>query len=108
MKISGDSVVFSWPKGQGQNGRPASSKTFAVAGIKKELTAAGIDVGPSKLCVPFQFMYAMSSNFGDDDKRLVRPPLLPRLEPQHHNSVTASAHEQLSGLDRAMLLRHES
>ena len=32
-------------------------------GVKKELTAAGATdvVGPSKLCVPFQFMYAMST-----------------------------------------------
>ena len=63
----------------------------------------------SKLCVPFQFMYALSTTFTDDDKRLAHAHRFcnnPRH--QHHNSVTASAHEQLPGLDRAMLIRHES
>ena len=53
-------------------------------------------------------MYAMSTTFTDDDKRLAYAHRFcdnPRHK--HHNSVTASAHEQLPGLDRAMLLRHE-
>ena len=107
VNISGDSVTFSWPK---QAGRPASTKTFAVDGVKKELTAAGVkDVSASKFCVPFQFMYAMSSNFADDDKRLAYAHrFCNKARHAHHNSVTASAHDQLPGLDRAMLLRHES
>ena len=108
--ISGDSVVFSWPKGQGQGGRPASTKTFDVAGIKKELIAAGVkDVSASKLCVPFQFMYAMSTNNTDDDKRLAHAHrFCNNTSHKHHNSVTASAHEMLPGLDRAVLMRHSS
>ena len=54
-------------------------------------------------------MYAMSSNFGDDDKRLAYAHrFCSNTRHGHHNSVTASAHEQLPGLDRAILLRHES
>ena len=68
VKDHGASAIFSWPA---SNGRPASSKTFDVAAVKKELTAAGVkDVSARKLCVPFQFMYALSSTFADDDKRL--------------------------------------
>ena len=71
VKLNGDSVTFHWPKGAGPNGRQDTSKTFAVDGIKKELTAAGVsNVSSSKLCVPFQFMYAMSTTITDDDKRL--------------------------------------
>ena len=54
-------------------------------------------------------MYAISSNFGDDDKRLAYAHCFCHdSNHKHHNSVTASAHEQLPGLDRAVLLRHQS
>ena len=87
--------------------RPPGSSTSS--GVKKELTAAGVkDVSASKLCVPFQFMYALSTTFTDDDKRLAHARrFCGNSRHQHHNSVTASAHEQMPGLDRAMLLRHE-
>ena len=110
VTLDGDSATFFWPKGPGPNGKEASSKTFAVNAIKKELTAAGVsDLGPSKLCVPFQFMYALSTANTDDDSRLAYAHRFchnPRHK--HHNSVTASAHEQLPGLDRDMLMRHVS
>ena len=67
------------------------------------------DVGPSKLCVPFQFMYALSTNNTDDDKRLAYAHrFCSNARHKHHNSVTASAHEQLPGLDRALLMQHVS
>ena len=53
-------------------------------------------------------MYALSTTFGDDDKRLAHAHRF-CCNPRHanHNSVTSSAHEQLPGLDRTMLMRHE-
>ena len=52
-------------------------------------------------------MYAMSTTITDDDKRLAYAHRFCH-DPQHkhHSSVTAGAHEQLPGLDRAMLERH--
>ena len=101
------SVAFHFPKLTGANLRAETDKTFDVGAIKNELTAAGANV--RKMCVPFQFMYAMSTSFTDDDRRLVHAH---RFCGQHthadHNSVTAVAHEPVSGLDRALLLRHES
>ena len=109
VTVTGDLVSIHWPKISGPNGRNEATRKFGVGGVKKELTAAGVkEVSPSKLCVPFQFMYALSTTFSDDNRRLAYAHRFcsnPRH--QHHNSVTASAHEQLSGLDRAMLLRHE-
>ena len=107
VKFNGGSFVFSWPKQPGPNGRPASTKTFDAGAVKKELAADSVNV--TKICVPFQFMYALSSNNRDDDKRLAYAHRFchnPRHA--HHNSVTAIAHEQASGLDRDLLLRHES
>ena len=99
--------MFSWPKGHGQKGRPASTKTFDAGAIKKELAAAGVSA--TKICVPFQFMYALSSTFPDDDKRLAYAHRFCHNQSHaHHKSVTAIAHEQAAGLDRALLLRHES
>ena len=74
---------------QGQQ-RPASSKTFDIGGIKKKLTAAGVkDVGQNKLCVPFQFMYALSSNFADGDKRLAHAHrFCSNTSSKHHDSAT--------------------
>ena len=110
VKTTGDSVEFTWPKGSGRNARPASTKTFDAGGVKRELIAAGVtDVSKRKLCVLFQFMYALSATWADDDKRLAyahRFCACPK--DRYHNSATASAHEQISGLDRALLLRHES
>ena len=104
----GSSVVFAWPAGR--HGQRPSTKTFDVAAIKKSLLAAGnADVSASKLCVGFQFMYALSSNFDDDDKRLAYAHrFCAHAGSKHHDSVTAGAHVQLPGLDRALLLRHES
>ena len=59
--------------------------------------------------MPFQFWYALSSNNWDDDKRsayahrFCHNPLH-----AHHSSVTSIAHVQAAGLDRDLLLRHES
>ena len=98
--------MFTWPSGR--QGQPASKKTFDVAAIKKSLLAAG-NAGANKLCVGFQFMYALSSSFDDDDKRLAHAHrFCAHSSSRHHDSVTADAHVQLPGLDRALLLRHES
>ena len=99
--------MFSWPARR--HGERPSTKTFDVAAIKKSLIAAGNADVSAKLCVGFQFMYALSSNFEDDDKRLAYAHrFCAHAGSKHHDSVTAGAHEQLAGLDRALLLRHES
>ena len=109
VEVSGDTALFHWPEIRGQKGREATTRKFDVGGLKKELSAAGVkDVSASKLCVPFQFMYALSTTFTDDDKRLAHAHrFCSSSRHQHHNSVTASAHIQMPGLDRAMLMRHE-
>ena len=109
VEVSGDTALFHWPKVPGPKGREATTRKFDVGGLKKELSAAGVkDVSASKLCVPFQFMYALSTTFTDDDKRLAHAHrFCSSSRHQHHNSVTASAHIQMPGLDRAMLMRHE-
>ena len=97
--------MFSWPA---VAGKPASIKTFDVGAILKVLTAAGVK-DAKKLCVPFQLMYALLSNNWDDDKRLAYAHRFCSCAfSNHHEPVTASAHEQAAGLDRALLLRHES
>ena len=102
----GGSAVFTWPGGR--PGQQSSTKTFDVAAIKKSLLASG-NAGASKLCVGFQFMYALSSRFDDDDKRLAHAHrFCAHASSRHHDSVTADAHVQLPGLDRALLLQHES
>ena len=102
----GGSAVFSWPSGR--HGQQPSKKTFDVTAIKKSLLAAG-NASASKLCVGFQFMYALSSNFEDDDKRLAYAHrFCAHAGSKHHDSVTADAHVQLPGLDRALLLQHQS
>ena len=54
-------------------------------------------------------MYALSSTFADDDKRLAYAyRFCPCATDGNNNSVTAAAHEQITGVDRALLLRHES
>ena len=109
VEVTGDLALFHRPKISGPKGRDATIRKFDVGGLKKELTAAGVkDVSSGKLCVPFQGMYALSTTFTDDDKRLAHAYRFcgnPRH--QHHNSVTASAHVQMPGLDRAVMLRHE-
>ena len=107
VKLTSSSVVFSFPKTSGQNARPAVDKTFDTGAAMKELAAAGVNV--SKMCVSFQFMYALSTSFTDDDRRLASAHrFCNRHTHADHNSVTAVAHEQAAGLDRALLLRHES
>ena len=54
-------------------------------------------------------MYALSTGNTDDDRRLAYAHrFCHNPQHKHHNSVTASAHEQLPGLDRDMLMRHVS
>ena len=95
VEVSGDTALFHWPKISGQKGREATTRKFDVGGLKKELSAAGVkDVSASKLCVPFQFMYALSTTFTDDDKRLAHAHrFCSSSRHRHHNSVTASAHD---------------
>ena len=97
-----------WPAGR--HGQKASTKKFHLAAVKKSLYAAGnADASASRLCIGFQFMYALSSNFDDDDKRSAYAHrFCAHASSKHHDSVTAGAHVQLAGLDRALLLRHES
>ena len=67
VKVESDFVTLTWPKGPGQQGRPATTRTSKAAAVKKELAAACVDA--FEICVPFQFMYALPSNSWDDDKR---------------------------------------
>ena len=96
--------MFTWPK----RGQPPESKKFDLTGVKKDLSAAGVkDVSPHKLCVGFQFMYAMSTNFVDDDTRLAYAyRFCPCPKSGAHNSVTSSAHVQAAGLDRNLLINN--
>ena len=99
--------MFSWPKSR--TDQPPSSKKFDLTGVKKDLSAAGAkDLSPNKLCVGFQIMYALSSNFADDDKRLAYAyRFCPCPKSGAHNSVTSGAHVQAAGLDRTLLLKNE-
>ena len=98
---------MTWPKSRG--GQPPSSKKFDLTAVKKELRAAGVKgVSSNKLCVGFQFMCALSSNFADDDRRLAyayRFCSCPNNAA--HNPVTSDAHVQAAGLDRPLLVRNE-
>ena len=108
VKERGNSVEFTWPAGC--HGQKASTKTFDLAAVKKSLAAASnADVSATKLCVGFQFMCALSSNFNDDDKwSAYAHRFCSHASSKHYASVTAGAHVQLAGLDRVLLLRHES
>ena len=88
------------------NGRPRKRSTSQPS---RSPSSPPATQSASKLCVGFQFMYALSSNFDDDDKRLAYAHrFCAHAGSKHHDSVTADAHVQLPGLDRALLLRHES
>ena len=52
--------------------------------------------------MPFRFMYAMSTNFGDDDDyRLAHAyRFCPCPHDDDHDSIAAAAHEQTEELDR--------
>ena len=52
----------------------------------------------------FQFMYALSSNFGDDNNWLAHAyRFCPCPLHDGHDSVAAAAHEQAEGLDRRLI-----
>ena len=72
------------------------------------LVESGVE-NADEICMPFQFMYAMSSSFGDDGDRLAHAYRFCPC-PQHdgHDSAVAAAHEQAEGLDRHLISRWES
>ena len=54
--------------------------------------------------MPFQFMYAMSTNFGDDDNQLAHAyHFYPCPQNDGHDFAAAAAHEQTEGLDRDLI-----
>ena len=100
VQSAGDVVTFTWPS---RDAKPESVRSFDAAGIKADLANFGVE-NVDEICVPFQFMYAMSTNFGDDDYRLAHAyRFCPCPHDHGHDSVAAAAHEQAEGLDRDLI-----
>ena len=100
VQSAGDVVTFTWPS---RDAKPESVRSFDAAGIKADLADFGVE-NADEICVPFQFMYAMSTNFGDDDYRLAHAyRFCPCPHDHGHDSVAAAAHEQAEGLDRDLI-----
>ena len=96
----GDVVTFTWPS---RDAKPESMRSFGAGGVKADLADFGVE-NADEICVPFQFMYAMSTNFGDDDYRLAHAyRFCPCPHDDGHDSVAAAAHEQAEGLDRDLI-----
>ena len=66
----GDIVTFTWPS---RDDKPECVRSFDAGGVKADLAEFGVE-NTDEICVLFQFMYAMSTNFGDDDNRLLPVP----------------------------------
>ena len=100
VQSTGDVVTFTWPS---RDAKPESVRSFDAAGVKADLADFGVE-NADEICVPFQFMYAMSTNFGDDDYRLAHAyRFCPCPHDHGHDSVAAAAHEQAEGLDRDLI-----
>ena len=100
VQSAGDVVTFTWPS---RDAKPESVRSFDAAGVKADLADFGVE-NADEICVPFQFMYAMSTNFGDDDYRLAHAyRFCPCPHDDGHDSVAAAAHEQAEGLDRDLI-----
>ena len=100
VQSDGDVVTFTWPS---RDAKPESVRSFDAAGVKADLADFGVE-NADEICVPFQFMYAMSTNFGDDDYRLAHAyRFCPCPHDDGHDSVAAAAHEQAEGLDRDLI-----
>ena len=100
VQFEGDVVTFTWPS---RGVTPESVRSFDAAGVEADLADFGVE-NADEICVPFQFMYAMSTNFGDDDHRLAHAyRFCPCPHDHGHDSVAAAAHAQAEGLDRDLI-----
>ena len=104
VQFVGDIVTFTWPS---RDSKPENIRSFDAGALKADLADSGVE-NAGDICVPFQFMYAMSSNFGDDDSRLARAyHFCPCPQHDSHDSVAAAAHEQAEGLGRHLINSYE-
>ena len=100
VQSEGDTVTFTWPS---RGVTPERVRSFAAGAVKATLADLGVE-NADEICVPFQFMYAMSTSFGDDDYRLAHAyRFCPCPHDHGHDSVAAAAHEQAEGLDRDLI-----
>ena len=100
VQSQGDTVTFTWPS---RGVTPERVRSFAAGAVKATLADLGVE-NADEICVPFQFMYAMSTSFGDDDYRLAHAyRFCPCPHDHGHDSVAAAAHEQAEGLDRDLI-----
>ena len=105
VQSAGDIVTFTCPS---RDNTPKCTRSFDAGAVKADLTESGVE-NADEVYVPFQFKYAMSSNFGDDGNRLTRAYRYCPC-PQHdgHDSAEAAAHEQAEWLDRRLISNWES
>ena len=100
VQSEGDTVTFTWPS---RGVTPERVRSFDAGAVKATLADLGVE-NADEICVPFQFMYAMSTSFGDDDYRLAHAyRFCPCPHDHGHDSVAAAAHEQAEGLDRDLI-----
>ena len=96
----GDVVTFTWPS---RDDKPEIIRSFDAGAVKAVLAESGVE-NADEICVPFQFIYVMSANFGDDDNRLAHAyRFCPCPQNDGHDSVAAAAHKQAEGLDRHLI-----
>ena len=102
----GNVATFTWPSSR--DNKPESARSsFDAGAVKADLAELGAE-NADDICAPFQFMYALSSNFGDDDGRLAHAyRFCPCPLHDCHDSVAAAAHEQAEGLDRRLVNSRE-
>ena len=105
----GDVATFTWPSSRDDDKPENARSSFDAGAVKADLTELGVE-NVDDICASFQFMYALSSNFGDDDDRLARAYRFcpcPLHDGDGHDSVAAAAHEQAEGLDRRLVNSRE-
>ena len=96
----GDVVTFACPS---RGDTSECVRSFDAGAVKADLADSGVE-NADDICVPFQFVYVMSLNFGDDNDRLAHAYRYCAC-PQHdgYDSVAAAAHEQAEGPDRLLI-----
>jgi len=100
VQSEGDTVTFTWPS---RGVTPECVRSFDAGVVMATLADFGVE-NVDEICVPFQFMYAMSTNFGNDDYRLAHAyRFCPCPHDHGHDSVAAAAHAQAEGLDRDLI-----
>ena len=90
VQSDGDVVTFTWLS---RDAKPECIRSFDAGGVKAAFADFGVE-NADKICVPLQFMYAISMNFGDGDFRLAHayrfcPRAGGRAQPRPHQVVGA-------------------